>query len=227
MKHCVPIVVSAIFLLGLGFAAGTTYKLVIDGKAAANAAIVVNGKTYVPLEALKTAGVGATLGAGTLRLTLPRASTATGGANQNAALEGCRNEWLFNGIWRVRVGAVEAYQDNDLRGWRVGVELRNGSKADNIALGGTGLSALSLVLSDGNQLEPANIGDIRDPGVAQGAGITTRLTFVDTTGVTDHTPKKLLLVLKPNPTDVGFLSRSGAVFTVKDPSLRFNLDCQK
>lgn len=46
-------------------AAGTAYKLVINGKSATQA-IVVNGQTYVPLAALKAAGVSSELTQGTL-----------------------------------------------------------------------------------------------------------------------------------------------------------------
>lgn len=46
-------------------AASTAYKLVINGKSATQA-IVVNGQTYVPLAALKAAGVSSELTQGTL-----------------------------------------------------------------------------------------------------------------------------------------------------------------
>lgn len=46
-------------------AASTAYKLLINGKSATHA-IVVNGQTYVPMAALKAAGVSSELTQGTL-----------------------------------------------------------------------------------------------------------------------------------------------------------------
>ncbi|MCV5063418.1 hypothetical protein OFM35_33645, partial [Escherichia coli] len=55
-----------VLLLAVAYAASTAYKLVINGKPASGQAIVVNGQTYVPLAALKAAGVQSDLASGTL-----------------------------------------------------------------------------------------------------------------------------------------------------------------
>src|SRR5579863_2033187 len=42
--------------------------------------------------------------------------------------EGCMNQWLFNGVWRVRITAVEPYMNgNQQQGWQVTEVWRNGT----------------------------------------------------------------------------------------------------
>lgn len=92
---------SVLVFLAIAYAAGTTYKLVINGKSVSGQAIVVNGQTYVLLAALKAAGVQIGLAAGTPSLTLPEASSAGNvNASQTAvnplnALEGCIGQTLL------------------------------------------------------------------------------------------------------------------------------------
>src|SRR5213593_3755702 len=77
-------------------------KLTINGKAATPDPIAVNGKIYIPLDALKSAGIAAQVGGGKVALTIPHGSAA-GGSGQQAAVEGSGSDWLFNGVWRFRV----------------------------------------------------------------------------------------------------------------------------
>ncbi|HWA84352.1 MAG TPA: hypothetical protein VG820_12990, partial [Fimbriimonadaceae bacterium] len=132
------------------------------------------------------------------------------------------NEWLFDGVWRFRVTSIKQI-DGDPKGWNVDVELRNGTKADNIALGGTGFESLNLVLSDGTLVPPYNITDIRDVGFAQGAGKNLTLTFnVDDIG--NRKPEKLLLLIKPEDDLVKYMRDSMKIaYTTKDPSFRVKL----
>ncbi len=204
----------------------TSYKLNINNKSFPGSAIVVKGETYVPLKALQAAGVRSSLSGGTLTLSLPSATATQGGANQNAALEGCINEWLFNGVWRFRATSLEAFKDGDRSGWRVAAELRNGTKANNIALGGTGFTALQLALSDGNQIGVYNVTDLDVP-VAQGASVRASLVFYSDDPNEARTPTKLLLLLKPSASDVSVLRSAGGSYSTSDPSFRVKLDCTK
>jgi hypothetical protein len=204
----------------------TGYKLNINNKSFSSPAIVVKGETYVPLKALQAAGVRSSLSGGTLTLSLPNAPVNQGGANQSEALEGCLNEWLFNGVWRFRATSLEPFKDGDRSGWRVAAELRNGTKADNIALSGTGFTALQLALSDGNQISVYNVTDLNVP-VAQGASIRASLVFYSDDPNEARTPTKLLLLLKPSASDVGMLRSVGVSYSTSDPSFRVKLDCTK
>ncbi|PZA06202.1 MULTISPECIES: hypothetical protein [unclassified Meiothermus] len=209
----------AVLALGAGLAA-TNYRLVINGKASSTPAIVVGGKTYVPLEALKAAGVSVSVSGSTLSLTLPGAPQAQGGANQVAALEGCVNEWLFNGIWRFRVLSVEPLPAGGRGGWKAMVELRNGTTANGAALAGTGWQGLLLALDNGNTIESGYV-QMRDKPFAPGTGMVQEAVFYSEE--TDKTPTKLLLLLDPNKMNTSLKIR----YSVADPSFRVRLDCRR
>ncbi len=218
-------IVAVASLVTVAVAQSVSYQLSINGKSYSGAAIVVKGETYVPLKALQAAGVRYSLSGNKLALTLP--GVTTGGATQVAALEGCVNEWLLNGIWRFRVISVKPYQENDHTGWKLKMELRNATKAGGIALGGTGFERFSLAFGDGNTLEPYNVNDLTDPGIAPGAGVVSEVTFENNKGVQGE-PLKLLLFIRPDAATVKYLRESvGIGYSVPDPSVRVKLDCQK
>ena len=87
------LILAVFVLLGMALAADVSLKLTVNGKPSSTPAIVVNGKTYLPLEALERAGLKVMRSDGALAVTLPgtsspSSSTAVGGANQRASLEG-------------------------------------------------------------------------------------------------------------------------------------------
>ncbi len=219
MKKLLIIMAIAVGALVVAQAAQRTYRLIINAKAQSTPAIVVGGKTYVPLDALRASGVGVSLSGSTLTLTLPSASTTQGGANQNAAVEGCLNEWLFNGLWRFRVTSVQP--STDPQGWKATVEVRNGSRADGLALAGTGWGGMRIILNDGNPVEVlSDAVEVRDQPFLQGAGKTLTLAFPSEE--TSKTPSKLFLLLDPKG-----LAGTSLRYTVPDPSFRVRLDCRK
>jgi hypothetical protein len=197
----------------------TGYKLVINTKAYSGQAIVVKGETYVPLKALQAAGVRSSLTGGTLTLTLPNAST-DGGANQVTALEGCLNEWIFNGIWRVRATNPTAITGNR-NGLSVRLEFRNGTQANGVAPAGTGWGGVQVALDDGATVSAVNTNDVRDPPyVPGGSHMQTLEFFWDDVA---RTPKKLIVVFNPKDMNTSFKIK----FSAPDPSLRIKLDCTK
>jgi len=233
-------------LTGLALAATTSYSVIVSGQVAADKAIVVDGKTYVPLSALKLLGVTSSLKGTTLSLapggatSTPAAGAATspGGANQRASLEGCIGETLFNGIWRLTVKRLDPITRDpgtllSRPGWGLTVELRNGAKA-TLALTDTGVSGtgqgVNLIVPDGSALEADGI-DIQ------------KLTFaaMPQGGVTSHQIKYYLpLGTKPGaatrPTKflfeidksyVALMQQKGTPYTTTTPSFRVRLDCQK
>ncbi|MFC4637331.1 hypothetical protein [Deinococcus hohokamensis] len=202
----------------------SSWTVVINGRAAPSRAIVVGGKTYVPLDALRAAGVSAATSGGTLNLTLPGSAQAPGGTNQAAAVEGCVGEQLFNGVLRLRVQKVE-----DLgRQWGVTLEVRNGTSKRVSTTGATGLDIyseeLSLTLTDGNTLTQSSAGDAWSLAIRQalppGGGFVVRKDF-EKRG--EGRPLKLVLLLDPRAKGRDTALR----YTVADPSFRVRLDCQR
>jgi hypothetical protein len=222
-------------LLGLALAADTTLKLTINGKASSTPAIVVAGKTYLPLDALEKAGLKVGRSNGALAVTLPGAAPAVGGANERASLEGCLGETLFNGVWRVKASKLERItKDVDTLGWGLMLEVRNGTKATimpvDTGVDGTGVG-LQLAFADANTLavDPLDVQKVTFASLPPGGPVIGQLKFYYPTGTTEDavkTPVKFLLEI--NPKLMGDSTRAkGVAFSVPNPSLRIRLDCQK
>jgi hypothetical protein len=220
-------------VLSLALAAQTAYTLTIDGKPSTLPAIVVKGETYVPLTALKAAGIGSSLKAGTLALTLPGSSAnpsaiTAGGANQRASLEGCINETLFNGIWRLTVTSTKQISryNGQQPGYSLSLEWKNGAKTTTDALN-TGIKSLNLALEDGTVLQTEDAQNLTNKKLPQGAGVALDLTFYAESGTSADKlakPAKFLVEIDPK-----VLSNTGvaAAYTAPNPSFRVRLDCQK
>ncbi len=206
-------------------AQAVSYNLSINSKAFSSKAIVVKGETYIPLKALQAAGVRSSTMGNNLTLTLPN-STGAGGAVQAAALEGCIGQWLFNGIWRFKVNAIKTFTENDRTGWDIPVELRNGTKSNNIAPAGTGYNGLTLNFADGNVITPYNPNDITDAGINQGQGVVVTLRFYNDQKL-EAEPQKLIFFLQPKSETVLFLRSLNLAYTVPDASFRIRLNCNK
>jgi len=204
------LVLSALILAQTG-----NLSISINGKSVPGKTLSSKGQTYVPVSALRAAGIMTSIKNGTLLITYG----AAGGANQITALEGGLNEWLFNGIWRFRVTSITPTTDRP--GWKLAAELRNGTKLDNVALGGTGFESITLVMADGNPVGIYNITDLDRP-VGQGASVVVDLIFYDDDG-NGRKPEKLLLKIKPDKPTIDFLKAQGASYTVPDPSFRIKL----
>ncbi|SMB82673.1 hypothetical protein [Deinococcus hopiensis] len=234
--------VLALGLTGPALAA-TGYSVIVNGQSAAKPAVVINGETYVPLSALKRLGITSSLKGNALTLSARGSGTlsgaAPGGANQIAALEGCLNEPLFNGIWRVRVTSLEALRTvdpgaSDTPGWAVTLEMRNGAQ-QTASLMETGFGAASgasqpaLVLADGNTLT-LDDNDFLQPWskeVLQGGVMTFKLRFSfpkGTSGLQAAALKPSKFILQVNPHLPAYL---GLHYSVPDPSFRVRLTCRK
>ncbi|MGI8748827.1 MAG: hypothetical protein ACR2J4_10840 [Deinococcus sp.] len=224
---------------GPALAAGS-YSIIVNGQVAAKPAVTLNGETYVPLSALKLLGVTGSLKGSSLTLALKGSgSQAAGGANQVAALEGCLNQTLFNGIWRMRVVSLDPVHtpdpgSPDTPGWVVKLEMRNGAPKTtslmNTGFGaGSGGSQPTLVLADGSTLA-LNDSDFLKPwsqDVLQGGVLSFPLRFDYPRGTTEaqaraQKPSKFILQIKGQLPDY-----EGVKYSVPDPSLRVNLSCKK
>lgn len=199
-------------LLGLTtFAlAATTYTVQWQGKTIPGSAIIQNGRTYVSADALKAAGIAVNVKGNVVSL------APIGGANQVAAVEGCTNDQLFNGVWRFKVLDVTGGGDT----WRARVELRNGATVGGYSLSGSGLGSVGLQLDTGKTLDAASFLDLSDHAFLPGEARTGTVDFP--TNAATGKPVKLVLTLDPQG-----VANTPLKYTVKDPSFRVNLTCRK
>lgn len=235
----------SILVLGGGaLAASSTFRLLLNGAASPESAIVVNGKTYVPVSVLGTLGVKTVTTGGVLSLSAaapaPAAGNATngaGGASQKASVSGCMNEYLFDGIWRFRVLSVSVTSDpgqDNYPYYDVKAELKNGTTKTIQPLT-TGIkqdNAVSLTFADGNSMAYSYGGAWQQKvysSVLQGTGFVFDFAFrpeagsATREGLQANKPQKLLFEVDPAKLD-----RSLKVgFTVPDPSFRVDLTCTR
>lgn len=199
----------ALVLVGGAIAAQQQYSLTINGKPSNMRPLEIGGKLYIPIEALKNTSVTVLVKNNVVDLRLPKVS---GGADQQAAVEGKQGDWLFNGIWRFRVTGIQK-QEGDRTGYKVDVELRNGSTYNQIALSGTGWNGITLVLADGTVVNAVSDAiDLRDAALDQGVGATPSI-FFETSSASK--PSKIILRLDP-----AGLAGTQMKYAVKDPSFR-------
>ncbi|MER3556164.1 MAG: hypothetical protein C4331_17970 [Meiothermus sp.] len=237
---------SKLQVLVLGLAAGTalgagvSYSLVVNGQAVGEKAIVVGGKTYVPLSVLKGLGVAYSLKGNTLTLgkaAAPAANQTPGGTEQRASLEGCLGETLFNGVWRFKVTKVEpivrdAGTPAETPGWGVTVELRSGAK-EMVQPVFTGVrdEGIQVAFDDAQTLtaDSLDVQKLTYANLPPGGVVTHQLQFwyrYDTPKDQIKTPVKLLFEINTKGFENG-IRASGAGYTTPTPSFRVRLDCQK
>jgi hypothetical protein len=165
-------------------------------------------------------------GAWALSTPEPHATTA-GGSHQLRALQGCLNQWVFNGVWRVRVTKVSPITSpfGALPGYSVALDVRNGAKSDAMLMQ-TGASAPVLALADGNILELST-----EDGVAwtnkffqnlpPSAGFTMTLPYYLSAKPTSM-PKALKLIIEIDATKAW---KGQPHYQAGDPSLRIDVQC--
>jgi hypothetical protein len=212
----------------IAWAVSSTLKLSINGKPYASA-IVQNGKTYIPLEALQKAGVKAVISKTDVKLELPG---FVGGSNQRASLEGCLGETLFNGVWRVKTIKLEAIRADKL-GWGLTLEVKNGSPATitpvDAGFDGTGLG-IQLAFADASTLnvDGMDVQKLTFASLPAGGAVRVQLKFFYPTGTLEGTVKSPIKFLLELTRPIGDSTKAkGVAFTVPNPSLRVRLDCQK
>lgn len=210
-------VVTTLGLFALSAALAAPVTLTINGQPTTLNTTVMSGKTYILLDDLK------------------KVLTGAGGANQKASVEGCVNEWLFNGIVRMRVTKVEpTYQDkgDSYPGYAITAEFKNGAN-ETITLDHVGMTynnAANITFADGNSWN-----DLRGTGnwqdktyakIQQGGGtlFTFRIYSEEQLqkGQPLPAPQKFLLEVQ-NKVNSDLKAR----YTVPDPSFRVNLTCTK
>jgi hypothetical protein len=158
-----------------------------------------------------------------------------GGAAQRQAVEGCLNQWLFDGIWRFRVTKVEPINDGSRPGYGVAVEVRNGTKATLTPVyTGADAQAIQLQLEDGNTLDAKTTTTaaliaqkITYKEIIQAAGVAVELQFLgDALAAPDSLKKPVKLVFPIDP-KMQRAHPNLPQYAKGDPSFRVNLTCDK
>jgi hypothetical protein len=80
------------------------------------------------------------------------AQQTQGGSTQANAQAGCMNQWMFNGVWRVRVTNVAPIPAGDVSGWNVSMQWANGTNQAGISPTDTMKQDLVLALQNGDTL---------------------------------------------------------------------------
>ena len=204
----------------------------VNGKAQTQSAQVIGGQTYISLDVLRALGIPYTVQGGRLMIGTA-APTAPGGANERPSLSGCQGEWLFNGVWRVKVDSVTRItKDGTTPGWGVNVEVRNGTKATimptDAGWDGTG-QGVQLAFADAStvSVDPYDVQKLTFNSFPQGGVFPYQLKFYATDAASgQRQPTKLLIELAKG--GIGDSTRAkGVAFTVPNPSLRIDLTCTR
>ena len=162
-----------------------------------------------------------------------------GGATQTDAVEGCMNEWLFDGIWRLKVDSVESLSDPSMPGmfgWGVLVEVRNGTTRSDYTPSYTGSQSFSLGFADDTTLDvdATTTGTLDAQKITyhtfpQAAAFKHELTFWYPSGTKQSEvskPTKFLWIIDPKM-QAQHVAEGQPGYTTKHPSFRVKLDCTK
>ncbi len=198
-------------LLSAPAALAAPVTLTLAGQPVTLNTTVIGGVTYLKLSDVKAA------------------LAAQGGANAKASVTGCINDWLFNGVERLRVTKLKPVEDQYYgSGWGVTIEVKNGTN-ETFTLDHAGIvynNAVTLAFADGNSWSKSWRYGWQDKTYArmqQGTGTLYEFQIFpesrqDAATVNATPPQKFLLEVT-TPTTIK--SR----FSVPDPSFRVDLTC--
>jgi hypothetical protein len=213
------IVICASVVLG-----AATHSLYINGRASKKIPIIKDGEYYIPLSSIKEAGAEVSMNDKEVRI---RFEPITGGSHQVDATEGKTNEWLFNGIWRVKVTGVaptvDPY-DRERPGYKVTIECRNGT-TKTISQFATGMKYPQLFDENNTKLTIDENGWQTGSWfkeLPQGASVSNDAVFYyphGTPAASVRKPGKLLILVDVND---GNLKGTGLKYSAKSPSFRIS-----
>jgi hypothetical protein len=155
-------------------------------------------------------------------------STSAGDAT---TAEGCMNQWMFNGIWRVQVTKVEPFMDGPQQvGWQVTEVWRNGT-TQNFAPGDFFTKPQQLQLTDGTAISTADTttstlsqSGIDSHGLPASGQWTAVLVFRSAKGAVDAANKPKALIISFDNAKLS-QARFKPQFSTKKYDYRIKLDC--
>jgi hypothetical protein len=148
----------------------------------------------------------------------------------NGMHEGCMNQWLFNGVWRVRATKVEPFMDGSQQvGWQVTESWRNGTTQE-IAPADSMLKDQVLQLDDGSSIAASannsgsmSMGVIGSHTLSQAAQFTYVQVF-RAAALNPSVKPKAVTILFDGDRLAQFKNRPQ--FSTKQYDYRIKLDCQ-
>lgn len=170
---------------------------------------------------------------------LPAATPeAQGGSTQVPAQTGCMNQWMFNGVWRVRVTQVAFHPaGDDPNGWDVTMQWNNGTSIAGLSPTDTRKQDMVLALANGDTLSATDTtrGNLNQQKLdfhtfpASGQYTYTQTFYSGDKLDENNKPAKLLVTfdaatyLKTHP------GKEAKFWNVKTPSYNYRIDltCSK
>ena len=161
-------------------------------------------------------------------LTLPQALFSSAAFAASNSRESCMNQWLFNGIWRVRVSNIEPLMDGPRQvGWQVTESWGNGTRSE-LTPGRTFLQSQVLELANGSistndaETSQLSLGGIANNFFAQAGQFTYKQAFYTSNFDPNNKPKGVQVLF-----DAGRLAQRKDLphFTSSQYNDHFNLNC--
>ena len=156
--------------------------------------------------------------------------TSSAGLTDATSREGCMNQWLFNGVWRVKVTDVEPVMNGSQQeGWQVTEVWRNGtsrelSPADSVLKDQTlelGNGSITASQTTGGNL---SLQTVTNNNMAPSGQLTYRQFFLASTLNADPSNKPKGLQITFNGTQLA-QQTSKPQFTTSKYNFHFNLGC--
>ena len=171
------------------------------------------------------------------RIKLDCTASATTAAGQGGSFEipakaGCMNQWMSNGLWRMRATAIEPYNNSGgtQLGWNITQEWTS-EASQPIAPGDTNITDQQLVLASGNTMPSsagvntsASFGQLALHSFAPGSSFTYKQTFIQLPLDATDKPAKLIVTFDAAKEKL-FTHRPQ--YTVNPPNFRIDLTCTK
>ena len=176
---------------------------------------------------LLTAALAAAFAAG------PALAQTQGGAMQTAAQSGCMNQWMFDGMWRVRVTNVAFQPAGDHpNAWNVTMQWANGTSMAGISPMDTNKQDLVLALANGDTLSATDTtaGSMNQQQLdfrtfpAAGQFTYTQSFYSAQTLDPNNKPSKLLVTFDVAKYKHNNPNNSGRFWKMKTPAYNYRID---
>jgi hypothetical protein len=161
-----------------------------------------------------------------------------GGSTQVSAQSGCMNEWMFDGVWRVRVTNVAWRPAGDKpNGWDVAMQWANGTSISALSPVDTGKQHLVLALENGDTLsaDDSTTGALNEQQLdfhtfpASGQFSYTQTFYSGQTLDQNNKATKLLVTFDVATYKKNHPGKSARFWNVKTPAYNYRIDltCSK
>lgn len=155
-----------------------------------------------------------------------------GGSMEVGAQSGCVNQWMFNGMWRVRVTNVAPIPAGDVSGWNVTMQWANGTSFAGISPVDTMKQDLVLALQNGDTLAATDStrGNMNQQQLdfhtfpASGQFTYTQMFLTQAAADPNNKPVKLLVTFDVPKYRAAHPGSSAKFWRQKTPSYNYRID---